>query len=293
MDFVNPGSQGDGSFFGITDGLKGQSNGYPGTACAGSTSIKMTGSCILGCSSSCVVAPQHACRLDSKVEIRHHGPLLNADSDSLCFPRAGGAFDPLGYSRGDEARLNEYKVTLSSKACPVLQMPRSVPRSGICKDCAVSRQQVSTLQQRSPDMLSDLSWCLCFTDKGDQERAACDPGQPRLCLPVRSNWQGPHHQPVRPHSRPRQQHLCHKWRLHPLRHAPGHLGYHTGTGLLLQSMVMLASMQLLVGSTCHSCCCTTWALEPARHCCALWFGGAVNVLRQVLTAMTLQLVRIW
>ena len=30
MDFVNPGSQGDGSFFGITDGLKGQSNGYPG-----------------------------------------------------------------------------------------------------------------------------------------------------------------------------------------------------------------------------------------------------------------------
>ena len=31
MDFVNPGSQGDGSFFGITEGLKGQSNGYPGT----------------------------------------------------------------------------------------------------------------------------------------------------------------------------------------------------------------------------------------------------------------------
>ena len=29
-DYFNPGSQGDGSFFGITDGLKGQSNGYPG-----------------------------------------------------------------------------------------------------------------------------------------------------------------------------------------------------------------------------------------------------------------------
>jgi light-harvesting complex I chlorophyll a/b binding protein 5 len=29
-DFTNPGSQGDGSFLGITDGFKGQSNGYPG-----------------------------------------------------------------------------------------------------------------------------------------------------------------------------------------------------------------------------------------------------------------------
>ena len=29
-DFKNPGSQGDGSFLGLTDGLKGQSNGYPG-----------------------------------------------------------------------------------------------------------------------------------------------------------------------------------------------------------------------------------------------------------------------
>ena len=29
-DYNNPGSQGDGSFFGITDGLKGQDNGYPG-----------------------------------------------------------------------------------------------------------------------------------------------------------------------------------------------------------------------------------------------------------------------
>ena len=32
-DFKNPGSQGDGSFFGITDGLKGTSNGYPGERC--------------------------------------------------------------------------------------------------------------------------------------------------------------------------------------------------------------------------------------------------------------------
>jgi light-harvesting complex I chlorophyll a/b binding protein 5 len=31
-DYNNPGSQGDGSFLGITDGLKGQSNGYPGAA---------------------------------------------------------------------------------------------------------------------------------------------------------------------------------------------------------------------------------------------------------------------
>lgn len=30
QDFRNPGSQGDGSFFGITDGFKGQGNGYPG-----------------------------------------------------------------------------------------------------------------------------------------------------------------------------------------------------------------------------------------------------------------------
>ena len=32
-DYNNPGSQGDGSFFGITDGLKGLSNGYPGALC--------------------------------------------------------------------------------------------------------------------------------------------------------------------------------------------------------------------------------------------------------------------
>lgn len=30
MDFRNPGSQGDGSFFGITDDFKGKENGYPG-----------------------------------------------------------------------------------------------------------------------------------------------------------------------------------------------------------------------------------------------------------------------
>jgi light-harvesting complex I chlorophyll a/b binding protein 5 len=30
QDFRNPGSQGDGSFFGITDGFKGKGNGYPG-----------------------------------------------------------------------------------------------------------------------------------------------------------------------------------------------------------------------------------------------------------------------
>jgi hypothetical protein len=29
-DFRNPGSQGDGSFLGVTDGLKGKENGYPG-----------------------------------------------------------------------------------------------------------------------------------------------------------------------------------------------------------------------------------------------------------------------
>ena len=41
-DYNNPGSQGDGSFLGITDGLKGQSNGYPGAsapACCVSGSI--------------------------------------------------------------------------------------------------------------------------------------------------------------------------------------------------------------------------------------------------------------
>ena len=30
QDFKNPGSQGDGSFMGVTDGLKGSANGYPG-----------------------------------------------------------------------------------------------------------------------------------------------------------------------------------------------------------------------------------------------------------------------
>lgn len=30
QDLRNPGSQGDGSFLGITDGLKGKENGYPG-----------------------------------------------------------------------------------------------------------------------------------------------------------------------------------------------------------------------------------------------------------------------
>jgi light-harvesting complex I chlorophyll a/b binding protein 5 len=31
-DFWKPGSQGDGSFFGITDDFKGTENGYPGAA---------------------------------------------------------------------------------------------------------------------------------------------------------------------------------------------------------------------------------------------------------------------
>lgn len=31
-DFYKPGSQGDGSFFGITDDFKGTENGYPGAA---------------------------------------------------------------------------------------------------------------------------------------------------------------------------------------------------------------------------------------------------------------------
>ena len=30
QDFKNPGSQGDGTFLGVTDGFKGQANGYPG-----------------------------------------------------------------------------------------------------------------------------------------------------------------------------------------------------------------------------------------------------------------------
>lgn len=33
-DLRNPGSQGDGSFLGITDGLKGKENGYPGVCLA-------------------------------------------------------------------------------------------------------------------------------------------------------------------------------------------------------------------------------------------------------------------
>jgi hypothetical protein len=52
MDYRNPGSQGDGSFFNITDDFKGNGNGYPG----------------------------------------------------------GKLFDPIGFSRGDAARLEEYKV---------------------------------------------------------------------------------------------------------------------------------------------------------------------------------------
>ena len=32
-DFKNPGSQGDGSFFGITTDFKGKEVGYPGTCC--------------------------------------------------------------------------------------------------------------------------------------------------------------------------------------------------------------------------------------------------------------------
>ena len=52
MDYRNPGSQGDGSFFNITDDFKGNGNGYPG----------------------------------------------------------GKLFDPIGFSRGDEAKLAEYKV---------------------------------------------------------------------------------------------------------------------------------------------------------------------------------------
>ena len=51
-DFKNPGSQGDGSFLGITDDFKGVSNAYPG----------------------------------------------------------GKLFDPMGFSRGDPAKYEEYKV---------------------------------------------------------------------------------------------------------------------------------------------------------------------------------------
>jgi light-harvesting complex I chlorophyll a/b binding protein 5 len=51
MDIRNPGSQGDGSFFGITDDFKGKENGYPG----------------------------------------------------------GRFFDPIGFSRGDEALYKKYK----------------------------------------------------------------------------------------------------------------------------------------------------------------------------------------
>eukprot|EP00878_Enallax_costatus_P000086 GHUV01000114.1.p1 GENE.GHUV01000114.1~~GHUV01000114.1.p1 ORF type:complete len:253 (+),score=67.69 GHUV01000114.1:66-824(+) len=51
MDFRNPGSQGDGSFFGITDDFKSKENGYPG----------------------------------------------------------GRLFDPIGFSRGDEAMYKKYK----------------------------------------------------------------------------------------------------------------------------------------------------------------------------------------
>eukprot|EP00775_Hariotina_reticulata_P005979 gene5979-6218_t len=51
MDIRNPGSQGDGSFFGITDDFKGKENGYPG----------------------------------------------------------GRFFDPIGFSRGDEAMYKKYK----------------------------------------------------------------------------------------------------------------------------------------------------------------------------------------
>ena len=33
QDFKNPGSQGDGTFLGVTDGFKGKDNGYPGEQC--------------------------------------------------------------------------------------------------------------------------------------------------------------------------------------------------------------------------------------------------------------------
>lgn len=59
-DLRNPGSQGDGSFLGITDGLKGKENGYPGE--------------------------QHGCRLSSYLSLLERnvrGPFVSAEKYAM------------------------------------------------------------------------------------------------------------------------------------------------------------------------------------------------------------------
>jgi hypothetical protein len=119
-DLRNPGSQGDGSFFGITDGFKGKENGYPGTEWRG---LHMCVEC------KSWAGPNKCCGM---VELIHNSSdemavrmLGMQDSNELnirprsgwclcvvCLPawNAGGVFDPFGFSRGDQEQYKMYKV---------------------------------------------------------------------------------------------------------------------------------------------------------------------------------------
>ncbi|WIA16109.1 hypothetical protein OEZ85_012828 [Tetradesmus obliquus] len=82
-DFWKPGSQGDGSFFGITDDFKGTENGYPGGR---------------------LFDPIGFSR-GSEAMYKKYKHTLADTSDALC----GRLFDPIGFSRGSEAMYKKYK----------------------------------------------------------------------------------------------------------------------------------------------------------------------------------------
>ena len=88
QDFRNPGSQGDGSFLGFTDGLKGQGNGYPGASPL-RIDLRLF-------SRASAEAASNACS-------RKWAIATNLPSS------AGGLFDPLGLAQGTDEQTRKYQ----------------------------------------------------------------------------------------------------------------------------------------------------------------------------------------
>ena len=102
QDFRNPGSQGDGSFFGITDGLKGKANGYPGAA---------PSAILLLCGIACVSDLWQG-HIQSLAQQCLRTGQLACDMVALnigLLSNAGGIFDPLGLSKGSDEQLRKYQ----------------------------------------------------------------------------------------------------------------------------------------------------------------------------------------
>ena len=106
-DLKNPGSQGDGSFLGVTDELKGQSNGY---------SSKTSASCQIPrrFSPSMELNGQLE-RVVTSTDSRNHCalPVIEESKvrvEGVCRYPGGRWFDPFGLSRGNPKKLDEYKT---------------------------------------------------------------------------------------------------------------------------------------------------------------------------------------